>query len=133
MKESATKSAMMPFVRFAELAPLAMAPLGCCAQPVTDTCRAASCETESKGVSTSGDGHDCSDYKADNGNSYMNGVLGICHNYSLLVLRDFVSELQPCRCFDLCVPFSQVMIDNGPEFIVETLRDWCKEQNIRAI
>ena len=24
-------------------------------------------------------------------------------------------------------------IDNGPEFIVETLRDWCKEQNTRAI
>ena len=79
MKESATRSAMTRFVRFAELAPLAMATLGCCTQPVTDTCRAASCETESKGVSASGDGHDCSDYKADNGNSDMNGVLGICH------------------------------------------------------
>ena len=30
MKESATKSAMTRFVRFAELAPLAMATLGCC-------------------------------------------------------------------------------------------------------
>ena len=85
MKESATKSAMTRFVRFAELAPLAMATLGCCTQPVTDTCRAASCKTKSKGVSACGDGHDCSDYKADNGNSDMNGVLGICHVYRVVL------------------------------------------------
>jgi len=66
-------------VRFAELALLAMATLGCCAQPVTDTCSATCCETKSKGVSTCGDGHDCSDYEADSGNSDMNGVFGICH------------------------------------------------------
>jgi hypothetical protein len=84
MKESATRSEMTRFVRFAELAPLAMAPLGCCTQPVTDTCSAASCDTESKGVSACGDGQDCSDHEADSGNSDMNGVLGICHMYSLL-------------------------------------------------
>ena len=84
MKESATKTAMTRFVRFAELAPLAMATLGGYTQPVTDTCSAACCETKSKGVSTSGDSHDCSDYEADNGNSDMNGVLGICHVKSLV-------------------------------------------------
>jgi hypothetical protein len=80
MKESATRSEMTRFVRFAELALLAMATLGCCTQPVTDTCSAACCETESKGVSACGDSRDCSDYEADNGNSDMNGVLGICHD-----------------------------------------------------
>jgi hypothetical protein len=87
MKESATRSEMTRFVRFAELAPLAMTTLGCCTQPVADTCSATCCETKSKGVSTCGDGHDRSDYEADSGNSDMNGVLGICHNHTLVVYR----------------------------------------------
>jgi hypothetical protein len=68
-----------------------MATLGCCTQPVTDTCSAASCETESKGVSACGYGHDCSDYKADNGNSDMNGVLGICHMNIVLGGEDWMT------------------------------------------
>ena len=92
MKESATRSEMTRFVRFAELALLAMATLGCCAQPVTDTCSATCCETKSKGVSACGDGHDCSDYKADNGNSDMNGVLGICHMNIVLGGEDWMME-----------------------------------------
>jgi hypothetical protein len=92
MKESATRSEMTRFVRFAELALLAMTTLGCCTQPVTDTSSTASCETESKGVSACGDGHDCSDYKADNGNSDMNGVLGICHMNIVLGGEDWMME-----------------------------------------
>jgi hypothetical protein len=92
MKESATRSEMTRFVRFAELALLAMTTLGCCTQPVTDTCSAASCETESKSVSACGDSHDCSDYEADNGNSDMNGVLGICHMNIVLGGEDWMME-----------------------------------------
>jgi len=92
MKESATRSEMTRFVRFAELALLAMTTLGCCAQPVADTCSATSCETKSKGVSTCGDGHDCSDYEANSGNSDMNGVLGISHMHMVVGLVFRISQ-----------------------------------------
>jgi hypothetical protein len=41
MNERAATNAMTRFVRFAELAPLAMATLSCCTQPVTDTAHGA--------------------------------------------------------------------------------------------